>query len=160
MQADAAVGVAARRPVFQVPLNGASHGRQLAAYLMMTPREQLDLKQIITVALRNKPVGQFGQLAARHLLPVGVALVLPLVARKPVLQPSFQSRRRLTHNGPISLFNLMSLAEQGIHALQGFAGTGKNHASAHRAVEPVRNAQKHGARLGVTFLDVILYVFR
>ena len=48
MQGDASVGIGTRSPVFQVSLDDASHAGELAPDLVMSPREQFDLQQMIT----------------------------------------------------------------------------------------------------------------
>ena len=51
VQADAAVGVGARRTVFEVALNGAADSGQLAAYLMMPPRVKPHFEQGVPLGM-------------------------------------------------------------------------------------------------------------
>ena len=83
-QRDAAIGIAARRPIFEVAFYRATEGRQLAAYLVVAPGEQLHLEELVAVASGKEPEAQLRLLRAGHLAVVGVALVLLLVAGEPV----------------------------------------------------------------------------
>lgn len=49
MQTDAAVRIGAFGPILQVALDGATHVRQLATYLMVAARAEVDLQQVIAV---------------------------------------------------------------------------------------------------------------
>ena len=72
VEADAAVGIAALHPVFQVALDGAANLGKLAANLMVTPRLETHLNERVAVAAANDTIVEFGPLAAWHLMVVGV----------------------------------------------------------------------------------------
>ena len=139
--------------VFEVAADGTAHFGQLATYLVMASGEQFNGQKEVAVALPHQAVAQTGFFAARHFVVVGIRLVLLLVARQPVVQLAGFLRRAVGHDGEVGLVH-PSLAEQVVHARQPLAGTGKHHDAAHGAVEPVGNAEKDGAGLGITLLDV------
>ena len=72
VQADAAVGIAAWIAVFQIAANGATDVRQLTAYLMMTAREQLHLKQMVAREAAKQLVAKDSLLGAWALAVGGV----------------------------------------------------------------------------------------
>ena len=84
LQRDAAVGIAALCPILQVAPDGSTDGRELTAYLMVTPRHQLHLKERVAVALADDAIAQLRFLRVGHLVVVGIGFVLLLVAGEPV----------------------------------------------------------------------------
>ncbi|MBP1665067.1 MAG: hypothetical protein H6Q19_2207 [Bacteroidetes bacterium] len=53
MQADTCIRIRAGKAVLQISLDGATHGSQLTAYLMMTAGFKLNFEQKITVGGSN-----------------------------------------------------------------------------------------------------------
>lgn len=73
---------------------------QLRADLMVASREQVDFEQHVAVATPDDLVAQHSLLAARHLVVVGIGLVLSLVAHQPVGQQSLRFGRLMLDDGP------------------------------------------------------------
>ena len=65
VEADAAVGVGAGGAVLEVALDGAAEGGELAADLMMTAGEELDLQKVIPVSVGDVLIAEAGFLRAR-----------------------------------------------------------------------------------------------
>ena len=57
MQTNAAIRIGARKAVFQIAFDGASHFGQLATDLMMTTCFEMNLKQIIAIGVGDKLIG-------------------------------------------------------------------------------------------------------
>ena len=83
-EGDAAVGIAARRTILEVALDGTADGGELTAYLMVTAREELYLVKLIVVASGQAGEAQLSLLRARDFVVVSVGLVLLLVTGEPV----------------------------------------------------------------------------
>ena len=58
LKAYSSVRIGTRCPVFEIPLDGASHVGELAAYLVMAAGEQFDLQEMITLRVGYVPVAQ------------------------------------------------------------------------------------------------------
>ena len=153
METDAPVGVGAWRAVFQVALDGAADGGQLTADLVVASRVEADGQQGVAVGTSDEAVVEHGLLAAAHLGGVGKRLVEPLVTREPVGERGALGGGRAADDGQVGLAHA-ALAEEGVQPAERLAGPGEDHEPAHGAVEPVDNAEKDGAGLGVLFLDV------
>ena len=83
-EGDAAVGIAARRTILEVALDGTADGGELTAYLMVTAREELHLEELIAVTSGQAGEAQLSLLRAGNLVVVSVGLVLLLVTGEPV----------------------------------------------------------------------------
>lgn len=132
-QADAAVRIGTRRTILQVALYRAVHIGQLAADLMMAARHEVDFQQCVTVRPVDYLVMQNGFLGRRHLVVVSIALVLPLVAHKPVGQCRLRFERRTRDNRPIGLVYL-AIAEHIVQPRERLGGLGKNDQPRYRPV--------------------------
>ena len=150
-QADAAVWIGTRRTILQVALYGTVHIGQLAADLMMAARHEIDFQQCVTVRPVDYLVMQNGFLGRRHLVVVSIALVLPLVAHKPVGQCRLGFERRTRDNRPISLVYL-AIAEHIVQPRERLGGLGKNDQPRYRPVESVDNSKEYVAGLLVLLL--------
>ena len=158
-QRDAAVGVRARRTVFQVAPDGTAHGRQLTADLVVAARQQAHLQEAVAVAVANDAVVKYRLLRPGLFCSVGIALVLLLVAHQPVGQRALGLAGRVLHNGPVGLVHL-ALGKHPVQSAQRLRRAGKDHQSAHGPVEPVHHAQEHVARLLVLLLQIVLHQLR
>ena len=154
-QADASIGVGSRRAILQVALDGATDMSQLRADLMVASREQVDFEQHVAVATPDDLVAQHSLLAARHLVVVGIGLVLSLVAHQPVGQQSLRFGRLMLDDGPVGLVDL-TLAKQIVEAAQRLRGLGKDDQSGHGAVQAVDHTEKDVARLLIFLLQPFL----
>lgn len=158
VQADAAVGIAARSAIFQVAVDGRKGVGQLAAYLMVSACVQIDFDQ--GVALRRGDVSavEQGLLGPLCTSTADVRFVLLFVAPYPMFQ-----RRPLHRYGPAQC----CCREQGMVGLvhgaflehfaqtrQRFASLRKDHDAADGAVQSVRYAQEYIARLSIFFLQI------
>src|SRR5574344_1471038 len=158
-QRDASVGVAALRSVFQVALDWASHGCQLAAYLVMSARVKTYLKYVVCVARGYEPVVEHRLLRVFHLVIVGVALVLLLVAHYPTDERGGVSLRLVLHYGPVCLVHLAP-AEHLVESRQCFRRACEHHRPAHGTVEAMYYPEEDVPRLLVLHLDIVLYNVR
>lgn len=70
-QADTSAGITSRCAVLQVSLDRATEGGELATDLMMAPRMELDLHEVIAVARSKESVGEAGSLAPGVSAPRG-----------------------------------------------------------------------------------------
>ena len=159
MQANAPVGVAARRTVLQVSLDRATHLGQLAADLMVAAGFEVYFQKEITFRTSDKLIVEDGFLRPGLFLVVSIRLVLLLVTHQPMHQFPFFCRRTIPHNGPIRLVHFFR-TEHFVEPGQSLAGTGKDHQSAHGTVQTVHHAEEHVPRLVVLLFDVFLHHLR
>ena len=132
-QGDAAVGVAAASTILQVALDHSADGCQLATYLMVAARKEVDLDKVVTVAMREYLVPEYGFLGILYLMVVGIALVLLLVAHEPMdertlLQPFIHREGlggRPLHNSPVGLMHL-TIGKHLVESGQRLTGPCKN----------------------------------
>lgn len=95
VQADAAVGIAARSAIFQVAVDGRKGVGQLTAYLMVTTSVQIDFDQGVALGRGNVSAVEQGLLGPLCASTADVRFVLLFVAPYPMFQ------RRLVHRyGP------------------------------------------------------------
>ena len=83
MQANAPVGIAARRAVLQVSLNRATHLGQLATDLMVTAGFEVYFQKEITFRTADKLIVENGFLCPGLFLVVSIRLVLPRTGNSP-----------------------------------------------------------------------------
>ena len=107
VQTYSSVGIGAGCAVFQVAFDASSDPRQLAADLVVTPGEQLNLDQGISVRVFQMRVGQSGEFRSGSLLSVSgdETLVHLLVADQPVIQFGGLLFRGVAAERPIGLVN-------------------------------------------------------
>lgn len=166
VERDASVWVAARGTVLQVTLDRHTDVRELAANLVMTTCEELNLKEGIPVGGRDDGVAKFGFLGIAARSVIGITAVGLLVAGKPVgevFAEAFdvaRARNRIdvlnqilaTYDSPIGLVNV-AICKHAIQSLKGFAGLGKDDNACRRSVQSVGNAHKNIPGLLVAVLD-------
>ena len=160
MKADAAIRIAARSPILQVATDGTTHLGQLASYLVVATRLELNLQQIIAFRMGHDTIAEHRALAARHLAVVGTSLVGTLVARQPMRERSLLLRRAVGHDGPIRLADPLMLRKEGIQAGQSLAGTRKKYDTTNGAIQTMDNTKEDVTRLLVTSLQVVLHDIR
>ena len=163
VQADASVRIAARSAVFEVAANGGKAGCELAADLVMAAGVQLDFNESITFGYSYFAIFQNSLFCAIYFARVSEGAVLLFVAGEPVGQQRRLRRAGCLHvgrrqDGVIGLAYL-SGTEHFVQPGEGLARTGKDNDTAYGPVEPVDNAEKNGAGLGVFFLDIGFYGF-
>lgn len=170
MQRYASIGIAALGTVFQVALDGATDGRQLAAYLVVTTRLEVNLKQRIAVATGNGTIRKDSALCltvdgfavAGEGMPLAVeacddvGLVLLLVAGEEMLKASLRLGRRIGNDCPVGLLDFVVRLEHVVEPCQRLTGAREKHNPARGAVETMRDAKEDLAELVVLFLDVCL----
>ena len=83
VQANASILIGTIETIFQISFDRTSHLRQLTADLMVPPRLQIDLQQIIIIRMGDQFITQDGFLGIRPLGIVSVTLVLLLVPHHP-----------------------------------------------------------------------------
>lgn len=154
-QGDAPVGVGALGAILEVALDRAAYFGELAAYLVMAARLEVHLDEGVVVGMPDNTVVELGPFAARHLVVVGIGLVLLLVSHKPVDQRAFGLLGRVLHDGPVALLYL-SAREHGVEPRQSLGGAGEHDESCHRTIQTVHNTEEHVAGLGVGFLYILL----
>ena len=66
VERDTAIGIAARRTVFEVSLDGHAQRRKLATYLMVAACVEAHLQKVIAVAATDDAIVEYGSLAAGH----------------------------------------------------------------------------------------------
>lgn len=163
MEADAAVGVASRRAIFEVAANGGEGGGELAADLMVAPGVQVNFHQGVAVGLSDLAIVEQGLLGTVHLFVVGVSLVLFLIFDQPMGQFCCGCCAGLLEvgrcqDGMVGFVHL-ARAEHLVEAGERLAGACKYDNAADGAVQSVDGAQKDGAGFGVFGFDVGFYVF-
>ena len=94
VQANASILIGTIETIFQISLDRTSHLRQLTADLMMPPRLQIDLQQIIIIRMGDQFITQDGFLGIRPLGIVSVTLILLLVPHQPIHQLTLIPRGR------------------------------------------------------------------
>ena len=155
MKADTPVRIGAGSAVFQVSFDGATQMCQLAAYLMMPAGVQFYFQQMVAPTRGRKQSvikrSQFG-------IGTGVALchktfVQFLIADKVIFQMSLRRGWFACNHSTID-FAEIALFYQLVHAAEGFAGLGKEHYPAHRAVDTMYYTAEDVPRLVVALLDV------
>ena len=167
MQAYTAVGVAAFCAVFEVAFYRATYCCQLATYLMMPARFQIDFQQGVVLSANECAIRENSLLSVFGPRLGDVGFVLRLIANEPVLQACFGLFGCALHDGPIGLRNrslvvspvkasLGLFLEHLIEACERLAGPCEKHYSARRAVQTMRHAEKHLARLVVLDFDIRL----
>lgn len=170
MKADTTVRVAALGTVFQVALDGATDGRQLAAYLVVTTRLEVNLKQRITVATGYRPIRKDSALCLTvdgfAVAGEGIALavearddvrlVLLLVAGEEMLEASLRFGGRIGNDCPVGLLDFVVRLEHVVEPCQRLTGAREKHNPARGAVETMRDAKEDLAWLVVLLLDICL----
>ena len=156
MQADAAIGVAARRSIFEVAANGAAYGCELASDLMVAPSVEVHLDEVVAVGMSDDLVVEHGFLGSRALVVVGERFVLLFVAHDVVRERGFRFSRRILHERPVSLVDALG-AEELVEACQRFACAREDDHAADGAVQTVHHTKEHFAGFGVAFLDVCFH---
>ena len=131
----------------------------------MATRHQVDLQQGITLRQAYLPELQHRLLAVRHLVVVGIRLILLLIARQPMLQrlPRISSHFSFLishfYDSPVRLMHL-AVAEHLVQTCQRLRRAGKDHQPADGTVQPVYHAQEHSTGLGILLLDIGLHQVR
>lgn len=152
MQRNAASRIGTRETVFQISLDGATHGGQLATDLMMPARLEIDFEQAVAVAPAHQPVMQDGLFGAGALMIINIRLVLLFVTDQILFQGTLRLSGGVLDDGQVGFVHL-AVAEHLVEPRQGLAGTGKDHHSRHGPVQTMRHAQEDIARLVVFFFD-------
>ncbi len=107
------------------PLDRTSHLRQLTADLMVPPRLQIDLQQIIIIRMGDQFITQDGFLGIRPLGIVSVTLILLLVPHQPIHQLTLILRGRFL---TIAQYVLRTSPTRNISfKREGLARLGENH---------------------------------
>ena len=119
---------------------------------------QINLEQVVAVRTANETVVEHRLFAARHLLAVGISLVLLFVACEPVCEGARWLCRGGAYNGVVRLADFASHAKHFVESCQGLAGACKHYHTADGTVETVYNTQKNLAGLVVLVLDVSLHL--
>ena len=153
MEADAAIGIAARCAVFQVAADGAADGGELAADLMMAPRVEMHLEEMVAVGVADDLVVEDGFLGSRTFVVVGVALVLLLVAHEIMRQGGLWLAGCILHECPIGLGDGLR-GKHRVESRQRLAGSSKKDHAAHGTIQAMHDAEEHGPRLRVTLLNI------
>ena len=154
-QGDAPVGIGALGAILEVALDGAAYFGKLAAYLVMAARLEVHLDEGVVVGMPDNTVVEFGPFAARHLVVIGIGLVLLLIAHQPMDESSLRLLGRVLHDGPVALLHL-SVGKHRIEPRESLGGAGEHDESCHRTIQTVHHTEEHVAGLGVGFLDVLL----
>ena len=152
MERDTAVGVGAFGTILQIALDRRPHLGQLAAYLVVTPRFQIHLEQRIAVAVSQHTIVEHRPFGPRPLPVIGHRLVALLVAHQVVHQFAALLLGGMLHDSPILLFHL-AVAEHLVQPGQCLARFGKDHHTAHGAVEAMSYPHEDIARLVVLLLE-------
>ena len=166
MQAYSAIGIGTCGAILEVPLDMHPASGQLGSDLMMASSKQIDVIKNISFRLPYLPVFQPCFLKIRGpdsphrrftLIRsgiVGETLVLYGIPKDEVPQfPAFL-RKSLVCNGPVVFLDL-ARAEHLRESAQGLVGPGEYHDAAGGPVQPVRQTQKHVARLVVLHLQIM-----
>ena len=152
MERNAAIRIGAGRPIFQVAFDRTADCRKLAADLMMSPRKKLYLYKMVAIGILQHFILETCQLRAVLFAVVSITLVLFLISVEPVLQFTFLRIGPGTYESPVSLMHV-TVTEHRIEPFQALGSFGKDSNSAYRTVEPVRNADKNMAGLGIPLSD-------
>ena len=158
-QADAAIGVAAFGPVFQVALDRTTDSGELHPDLMLSACEKFHLDEVIVVGLRDDAVFQHSFLCAWFLDGGGIRFVVAFGGGDVVHQRVLVFWWPVLGYGPICLVDI-AIAEHLVHSCQCLAGLGKHHEAEYWAVETVHHATEHVARFGIFLLNPLFYGFR
>lgn len=153
VQANRASWVAARCAVFQVALDAAADGCQLAAYLVVASRVEIYLQECISVAFAYGSIVQHGKFRSRLFSLEGVRFVLLLVARKVVAQFCGRLLRRRAYYGVVS-FLYTPLAKHLVQPFQSLARTCKDADAADGSVQTVWYAQEDCSGFGACLLYI------
>ena len=108
---------------------------------------------MVTIGMTYDLVVEDGFLGSRTFVVVGVALVLLLVAHEIMRQGGLWLAGCILHECPVSFLNGLC-TEHLIKACQGLAGAGKQHHPADGTIQTMHDAEKYGARLRVTLLNI------
>ncbi len=153
---DAAVRIAPLRPVFKVAAYRAAHRRELAAYLVMTPREQFYFPKELILCGAEQAVFKHRHLGVRHLVVIGKTLVVFFIAQQPGEYDAFLFRRSVFCQRPIGLVDL-PVAEHVAQPCQRFRRLGKYDKSRDGSVETVDHSEEYISGLVMPFLYIFLH---
>ena len=159
VQANASILIGTIETIFQIPLDRTSHLRQLTADLMVPPRLQIDLQQIIIIRMGDQFITQDGFLGIRPLGIVSVTLILLLVPHQPIHQLTLILRGTVLDDRPIRLAHLTDTKHL-VQAREGLARLGENHDPAHRTIQTVRDTDKDIPGLAILLLQPYLQHLR
>ena len=120
---------------------------------------EVNLEEEIAVRGGNEAVMEDGFLRPGAFVVEGEALVLVLVADKPVHHLVFVLRRAVFDDSPIGFLHL-SVAEHRVQAGQRLAGLGKKDYAADRAIQAVGDTDEDIAGLGIFLFEPRLEHFR
>ena len=114
------------------------------------------LKHPIAVTACYDLVVQNSLLATWHFAVVCPGRIGLLIASEPMGERAFRLNRFFRHNGPIYLAQ-RARTKKLTQSAQSLTGTGKEHDTTHRAIEPMHQTKEYIAGLVVALGNVLLY---
>ncbi len=119
MQVYAAVRVGPGGSIFEVALDWAAHGGELAADLVVTPGEEVDFQQVVALGVSYMPIAKARDFGTLRTFLADEAFVETFVTDHPVLKFSFAGVGSLTAECPIG-FVYVAFAEHLRESFKGF----------------------------------------
>lgn len=159
-EADTSAGIASGCAVLEVSLDRATEGGELATDLMMAPRMELDLHEVVAVARSQESVGEAGKLGPWGIGTSGsdIALILLFVAYEVLLQGIGEPRGTRRDDGPVALGDF-ARAEELVHSAQRLRCLGEDHEPAYGTIESMDDAEIDVAGLLVLLFEPSLEGF-
>ena len=168
MEADAAVGVGARRAVFQISANGETDSGQLAADLMVASGVQTDFHQPRALSVFQQLEIEHRMFRTAHLVIVGKGFVALLIASEIVGEGEVFARLwnlravgtlgNERYDGMIGLVHIAA-TEHVVESCEGFGSAGEDDDSTDGAIKAMHRAEKDFAGLIVLCFYVGFDVF-
>ena len=159
VQANASILIGTIETIFQIPLDRTSHLRQLTADLMVPPRLQIDLQQIIIIRMGDQFITQDSFLGIRPLGIVSVTLILLRVADQAIDALCLLVGATAVFFLNFCVSNLTDTKHL-VQARKGLARLGENHDPAHRTIQTVRDTDKDIPGLAILLLQPYLQHLR